>query len=149
MTLTRPICSVIYPFTKWHIHVHLNTGIHKTAFSVVCIGMEHDTQSGRGSQKPARDTFKCSSQIKIGIYWVEETSYLFVSGLYMCTKSYSKRFLYLSLHFFIKLYRVLILPLYEAIPPCDTQLPQLYVAFCKERAVIMLFQLTPNPISSL
>ena len=25
----------------------------------------------------------------------------------------------------------------------------LYVAFCKERAVIMLFQLTPNPISSL
>ena len=41
----------------------------------------------------------------------------------MCTKSYSTRFLYFSLYFCIRLYRVLNFFLYEAVPPCDTQLP--------------------------
>ena len=61
--------------------------------------------------------------IKICIQWVEKTSYLLVSELYMCTKSYSTRFLCFLLYFCIRLYRVLNFFLYEAVPPCDTQLP--------------------------
>ena len=56
------------------------------------------------------------------IEWMK-TSYLLVLGLYMCTKPYSTRFLCLSLHFYIRIYRVLNFFLYEAVPSCDTQLP--------------------------
>ena len=41
----------------------------------------------------------------------------------MCTKSYSTRFLCLSLHFFIKLFRVLFFSDTKLPPHRDTQLP--------------------------
>ena len=72
--------------------------------------IEHAIEESKGHLTINRASFPsiliiCSTNhiwIKLCINWVEKTSYLLVSALYMCTKSYSTRFLCFSLYFLYK-----------------------------------------------
>ena len=64
--------------------------------------------------------------IEFCIHEVNKTLKFWISGPYFYNKYQKSRFLYLSGHFFVRIYRDFNFYLYDTVPPCDTQLPLKY-----------------------